>query len=248
MTLCHTSCDIINVGTLEDYLIEVNTWMRRNPYDVVTFVIGNYDHVAPTYFADVVEKAGMMNMVYTPPKAPMGLNDWPTLSEMILKQRRAVFFMDYEADQSSVPWLMDEFSSMWETPFSPTDPAFPCSQQRPPGLSPEEAKNRMYMANHNLNLELNLGPINLLIPNYADLGKINAVNGNGSLGRMASDCACKFHFHPWPFDCFPRSILTYRSLQMTGDVHQTSSWLTSTTLASGTTPSTTDPCSKWPPR
>ncbi|KAJ5151898.1 hypothetical protein N7492_010193 [Penicillium capsulatum] len=188
LRLCHTSCDIIDVGTLEDYLREVNTWMRQNPYEVVTILMGNSDQVDPQLFVDPIKKSGLETLAYKPPKAPMGLHDWPTLSDMILHQKRVVFFLDYKADQSKISWLMDEFSQLWETPFSPTNPKFPCTQQRPPGLSKKDAGNRMYMANHNLNLQLTLGPIDLLIPNYHDLSSTNAVNGEGSLGLMANNC------------------------------------------------------------
>lgn len=192
MMLCHTSCDILNVGTLEAYLTTVYQWMRKNPYDVVTILIGNYDYVSPQNFTEPIQASGLLDMAYTPPKIPMGLEDWPTLSEMILTGKRAVFFMDYQANQTAIPWLMDEFSQMWETPFSPTDMNFPCTEQRPPNLSAEDAKSRMYMANHNLNLELTLGSLSILIPNTANISQTNAVNGNGSLGWMAENCTRKF--------------------------------------------------------
>ncbi|KXG45540.1 uncharacterized protein PGRI_033070 [Penicillium griseofulvum] len=188
MYLCHSNCQLLNVGTLEAYLSDVNTWMRKNPYDVVTFIIGNFDYVKPENFTIPIFDSGLKDLIYTPPKIPMALNDWPTLSDMILRQKRAVFFMDYEANQTAYPWLMDQFSQVWETPFSPTDPKFPCTQQRPPGLSKEAAKNRMYMANHNLNLQLNLGALSMLIPNTAEISETNAVNGSGSLGEMAREC------------------------------------------------------------
>lgn len=193
--LCHTSCDILNVGTLEAYLTTVYQWMRKNPYDVVTILIGNFDYVSPQNFTEPIKASGLLDMAYTPPKIPMGLDDWPTLSEMILTGKRAVFFMDYQANQTAVPWLMDEFSQMWETPFSPTDVNFPCTEQRPPNLSAKDAKSRMYMANHNLNLELNLGSFSMLIPNTATISQTNAVNGNGSLGWMANNCTRKFINH-----------------------------------------------------
>ncbi|KAA8652179.1 uncharacterized protein ATNIH1004_001083 [Aspergillus tanneri] len=186
--LCHTSCDLLDVGTLESYLTTVARWMKDHPYDVVTILIGNYDYVDPGNFTEPIKNSGLMDMVYTPPKIPMGLHDWPTLSTMILSGRRAVVFMDYQANQTAYPWLMDEFSQMWETPFSPTDRNFPCTVQRPPGLQPPGASNRLYMANHNLNLELNVANLNLLIPNMALLNQTNAADGFGSLGWMATNC------------------------------------------------------------
>jgi hypothetical protein len=194
MYLCHTTCSLLDVGTLEAYLTDVNKWMRKNPYDVVTFMIGNYDYVSAENFTTPIYNSGLKDLIYTPTKIPMALNDWPTLSEMILTQKRAVFFMDYQANQTAHPWLMDEFSQMWETPFSPTDVNFPCTAQRPPGLSKKDAKNRMYMANHNLNLQLNLGSLSLLIPNTATLSTTNsnATNTTGTLGKMAQNCTGKY--------------------------------------------------------
>lgn len=194
MTLCHSSCQILNVGTLEAYLAQVAQWVAKNHYEVVTILMGNSDYVAPGNFTDPVEQSGLLPYVYRPPKIPMGLDDWPSLSEMILSNKRVVFFMDYQANQTAVPWLLDEFSQIWETPFSPTDREFPCTEQRPPGLSAQDAKGRMYMANHNLNLELSLGSLSLLIPNTADMPTTNGVSGYGSLGLMAQNCTGQFQF------------------------------------------------------
>lgn len=194
--LCHTTCELLNVGPLEDYFVTVTKWLRTHPYDVVTILIGNYDYVAPGNFSSIIESSGLIDYVYTPPKIPMALGDWPTLSSMILSGKRAVVFMDYQANQTAYPWLMDEFSQMWETPFSPTDTNFPCTVQRPPGLSAQDAHNRMYMANHNLNLDVDLAGINLLIPNTALLNQTNAVEGYGSLGWMADNCTTKWNRPP----------------------------------------------------
>ncbi|KAL4888454.1 PLC-like phosphodiesterase [Aspergillus ambiguus] len=194
--LCHTSCDLLNAGPLEDYLTEVTKWLRTHPYDVVTILIGNYDYVAPGNFSSIIESSGLIDYVYTPPKVPMGLDDWPALSSMIMTGKRAVVFMDYQANQTAYPWLMDEFSQMWETPFSPTNRDFPCTVQRPPGLNPQDINNRMYMANHNLNVNLDLMGISLLIPNTALLNQTNAVSGYGSLGWMAGNCSTKWNRPP----------------------------------------------------
>ena len=188
MYLCHSSCDLLNMGPLEDYLVTVTEWIKTHPYDVITILMGNSDYVSPKYFTKPVENSGLKDLVYTPPKIPMALDDWPSMSSMILSGKRAVMFLDYQANQTADPWLMDEFSQVWETPFSPTDREFPCTTQRPPDLAPQDANNRLYIANHNLNLEFNFGSLNLLIPNTALLNETNAVSGYGSLGRMADNC------------------------------------------------------------
>ena len=40
---CHTSCDLLNEGTVEDYLRQVTAWIRTHPFDVVTIIFGNYN-------------------------------------------------------------------------------------------------------------------------------------------------------------------------------------------------------------
>lgn len=118
----------------------------------------------------------------------MGRNDWPTLAEMILTGQRVVIFMDYEANQTAVPWVLDEFSQMWETPFDPTDRAFPCDVQRPPDISEEQAKERLYLFNHNLNYEISLLGNSILVPVIPLLNVTNNVTGYGSLGQNTQQC------------------------------------------------------------
>ncbi|KAL2872151.1 PLC-like phosphodiesterase [Aspergillus lucknowensis] len=194
--LCHTSCDLLNAGTLEDYLTTVTNWMRDHPYDVVTLLIGNYDYAAPGNFTGPIERSGLVDFVFTPPMVPMGLEDWPTLGSIILSGKRALVFMDYQANQTAYPWLMDEFSQIWETPFSPTNRDFPCNVQRPPGLADIDARERLYIANHNLNVEFNIANINLLIPNTALLNETNSDVGRGSLGWMADNCTTRWDRPP----------------------------------------------------
>jgi hypothetical protein len=186
--LCHTSCDLLNAGTLEAYLTTVVQWVQQNPYEVITILMGNYDLIAPGNYTAPIKNSGLINYAYTPPKIPMALDDWPPLSSLILSGKRVIIFMDYQANQTEVPYVLDEFSQMWETPFSPTDRSFPCTVQRPPNLAPPDAENRLYLANHNLNLDVSFAGLNLLVPNTAILNETNGVSGYGSLGWMADNC------------------------------------------------------------
>lgn len=185
---CHTSCDLLNSGTAEGYFADVTHWVRRHPYDVVTLLIGNGDLVNVSNYIAPLQSSGLAKYAYIPSQVPMDIDDWPTLSEMILMQKRVVIFMDYNANQSSVPYVLDEFSQMWETPFSPTNRSFPCTQQRPPGLSTQEANQRMYLANHNLNTEITLAGSSILAVTIPLLNETNNATGPGSLGAMAEDC------------------------------------------------------------
>ncbi|KAI9811622.1 MAG: hypothetical protein M1827_005371 [Pycnora praestabilis] len=196
MYFCHTSCDLLNAGTVEAYLATVTSWISSHPYDVVTILLANGDYVDVGNFTASISNSGLETYAYTPPKIPMARDDWPTLSSMILSGRRAVIFMDYMANQTAVPYILDEFSQMWETPFSPTNQSFPCTEQRPPGLSEADARDRMYLTNHNLNTEISLAGASLLVPNSIELNVTNNVTGFGSLGLMANSCTEQWDYPP----------------------------------------------------
>ncbi|EGE06742.1 hypothetical protein TEQG_05737 [Trichophyton equinum CBS 127.97] len=194
--LCHSSCDLLNAGTLESYLKKVADWLRDNPYDVVSLLIGNGDFIKVKNFTAPIQSSGLIDHVYTPKNHSIALDDWPTLSEIILSGKRAMVFMDYKANHDEVPYILDEFTYIWETPFSPTDRNFPCDIQRPPGLNEADARKRMYMANHNLNLEISIAGATILVPNTVLLNETNAVSGFGSMGAMAGNCTEKWNRPP----------------------------------------------------
>jgi hypothetical protein len=76
-----------------------------------------------------------------------------------------------------IPWLLDIWSYQWQTPFSPTDPSFPCAVQRPPRQDRATSQNRLYLANHNLNVAIGLsyGAVgDILVPDVVQLNSTNA--------------------------------------------------------------------------
>jgi hypothetical protein len=188
--MCHSACDILDSGPLTDWLAEIKTWLDNHRYDVVTILIGNAaPYPDPSTFVSYIESTGIVDYAYHAPQMPMALSDWPTLAEMIILNRRAVILLDYKADYSRWPWLLDEFGVMWETPFDPLDRSFPCVVERPPDLPADQARDgRMYMMNHNLNVEFSLLGTSLLVPARTLLNETNAVSGDGSLGMAASQC------------------------------------------------------------
>lgn len=196
MYSCHTSCDLLNAGTLLDEFKTVAAWVETHPYDVVTILIVNSDYVDVGNYTGPLQQSGLGPYLYEPPYIPMKLDQWPTLSEMILSQKRVVVFMDYNADQATVPYILDEFTQMWETPFSPTDDNFPCTTQRPPNLNQTVARDDLlYLANHNLNTNVAIFGTSILIPNTAELNNTNAAGYQvGQLGATAANCTGKFLF------------------------------------------------------
>jgi hypothetical protein len=193
---CHTSCDVLDAGPITTYLGTVYDWVSTHPYDVVTIILENGDYQPVEQYVPFLEQTGLVQYAYIPPKIPMGIDDWPTLASMILTGKRVVFFMDYDANQTAVPWILDEFSQLWETPFDPTDPSFPCTVQRPPNLAPADAENRMYLTNHNLNYDITLLGNSLLVPNIPLLNVTNSVQGVGSLGMGAQNCTQMWGYPP----------------------------------------------------
>jgi len=193
---CHTSCDVLDAGPITTYLGTVYDWVSTHPYDVVTIILENGDYAPVEQYVPFLEQTGLVQYAYVPPQIPMGINDWPTLASMILTGKRVVFFMDYNANQTAVPWILDEFSQLWETPFDPTDRSFPCNVQRPPNLAPADAENRMYLTNHNLNYDITLLGNSLLVPNIPLLNVTNNVTGVGSLGVGAQNCTQMWGYPP----------------------------------------------------
>ncbi|KAI0474437.1 PLC-like phosphodiesterase [Xylaria cf. heliscus] len=189
---CHTSCDILDAGPITDWLTTVKDWVAQHPFDVVTILLGNGNYSVPSLYVPYIEKSGITKYVYTPPYAPMNLTSWPTLTEMILGGQRVVMFMDYMANQTEYPWLLDEFSQVWESPFDPVDSSFPCDVQRPPNLAAPDANNRLSLINHNLNIELSVLGAELLVPARTELNITNNATGSGSLGLAADNCLAQW--------------------------------------------------------
>ncbi|KAJ0164261.1 putative secreted protein [Colletotrichum tanaceti] len=193
---CHSSCDILDVGPITEWLTTVREWVAAHPYDVVTILLGNGNYSTPDLYAPFIESTGILQYAYEPPFLPMTIEDWPTLSQMILGGKRVVMFLDYMADQQKFPWLLDQFSQMWESPFDPMDRTFPCTVQRPPDLPDEAARDRLYLMNHNLNAEYNIFGASILVPAVSLLNETNNVTGYGSLGVSAQQCTDKWDRPP----------------------------------------------------
>ncbi|TAQ91408.1 hypothetical protein B7494_g256 [Chlorociboria aeruginascens] len=193
---CHTSCDILDAGPITEYLAKVYTWVSTHPYDIITIILENGDYRPVTDYVPFLEATGLVHFAYIPPVIPMSREDWPTLASMILSGKRVVFFMDYDANQTAVPYILDEFTQVFETPFDPTDRSFPCDAQRPPDLSTADAQSRLYLTNHNLNYDIDILGASLDVPNIPLLNITNNVSGYGSLGAGTETCVQDWGYPP----------------------------------------------------
>lgn len=191
---------MLDAGTLEKYLKKVAGWLSAHPYEVIAIMMGNGNHVEPTMYIEPFRRAGLLPLLYIPPYRTMTLEQWPKLSEMILQNKRVVVTLDYGANQTAVPWLLNEFSYQWQTPFSPTDPTFPCTVDRPKHQLATISRDMMYMANHNLNVRVPIKASFLalarkepyLIPGHTLFHQVNALKGNRSLGCSVEKCTTQW--------------------------------------------------------
>ncbi|RAL08181.1 uncharacterized protein BO97DRAFT_437841 [Aspergillus homomorphus CBS 101889] len=182
--LCHTSCLLEDAGTLESYLTTVKTWLDKNPDEVVTLLLTNGDSLSVTRFAEAFVSAGITDYAFVPESSPstLAINAWPTLQELISGGTRLVTFLDYGADATTVPYILDEFAYFFETPYDVTDASFSdCSINRPSGAS---ATGRMYIVNHFLDVDI----LGILIPDREHAAETNAVSGESSIGAQADLC------------------------------------------------------------
>ncbi|KAI1868838.1 hypothetical protein JX265_006817 [Neoarthrinium moseri] len=167
--LCHTSCALLDVGTLQDFLGTVKTWLDGNSNEVVTLLITNGDAIDINKFGDAFKAVGLDAYAYSPGDT-LTIDDWPTLGTLVSSNKRVVVFMDYHADTSKVGYILDEFQYYFETPFDTTDKNFPqCDLDRPSGAS---ADGRMYIVNHNLDVDI----FGILIPDLAEAPNTNSLS------------------------------------------------------------------------
>ncbi|CAK7201177.1 hypothetical protein SEUCBS139899_003880 [Sporothrix eucalyptigena] len=201
---CHTSCDLLDAGPIGNWLTEVREWVDAHPEDFVTILLGNGNYSDPSLYVPYIESTGIVPYAFIPPKpavesgtdvtGSVPLDDWPTLGQMLASNKRVLLMLDYKANQTEYPWLIDEFAYLWETPFDPTvasvpvNETLPCTVQRPPGLPPSTAQQTLFLMNHNVNLAVSVLGHTIDIPATALLNQSNAATGINSLGAAADVC------------------------------------------------------------
>ena len=166
--LCHFNCALIDGGSLDDYLLTTKAWLEENPKEgkhppdpllripmgaVVTFLFVSTNPSLRNW-AETYRRTGFDRLSYAPPaskRANMSISDWPTIEEMIDSGKRAVTFLSSRANEQYVPYLLNEWSYLFETDFVNDKPSdFSCTPSRPP--PPFEGapipENRLTFVNH----------------------------------------------------------------------------------------------------
>ncbi|KAF5384873.1 hypothetical protein D9615_001336 [Tricholomella constricta] len=148
---------------------------------VLSLLIVNIDNVPPAQYDTVFKAASVDTLSFAPESSPLQASSWPTLGSMIDSGKRLVTFLDNQADITVVPYLIDEFTNIWETAFNVLDPAqFDCSVNRTKG----DTATQMYLINHFLDRLVFGQPV----PDVAKANVTNAASGAGSLGAHVETC------------------------------------------------------------
>ncbi|KAJ7615882.1 PLC-like phosphodiesterase [Roridomyces roridus] len=178
---CHTSCALFDGGTVLAYLQTLMAWLEANPNEIVTCLFTNPEGLSiPDVWQPVFEQSGISAVAYTPPQNPMPADAWPTLASMLSAGTRVVIFLDAGADGTdgaAVPYILPEFTMIWEPPFDSTNASFPCSVNRISG-SPAD---HLYLLNHFLDIDI----LGILI---SDPGQAPTTNSVASIVADAQGC------------------------------------------------------------
>lgn len=201
--LCHSSCDLLDAGLLQDWLDEVKEWLDNNPNEVVTILLVNSDNASPSQLAAEFNAApGIVNYAYIPPSTTSPPATWPTLQELINQNKRLMVFigsLDPSQISSNEAFLMDEFTFMFENKYDNIEVTdFSCSPDRPTAVQGSSqaafASNRMAFTNHFLYAE---GLFDIQTPDVENITTTNSPGqAVGNLGWALSTCSAEYQRQP----------------------------------------------------
>ncbi|EOA84531.1 hypothetical protein ACJQWK_06732 [Exserohilum turcicum] len=189
--LCHSSCDLLDAGSLQSWLGEIKTWMDANTHDVVTVLLVNSDNAPTSDLGSIFSASGLDKLAYTPPSSTTIPKTWPTLDALIGNNTRLMTFVASLSGGASAqaPYLMDEFNFIFENDFNNASPSnYSCNPNRPTSLATPSAaaqSGRMFLQNHFLYQNQIFG---IQSPNETYANVTNAQTGLGSLGTAMAAC------------------------------------------------------------
>lgn len=196
--LCHSSCELLDAGKLSTWLKEIKSWLDSNPNDVVTVLLVNSDNASASDLNSEFKTAGIVDYAYTP-STSAAPSTWPTLQTLINNGTRLMVFVASLDSNTDAPYLMDEFSFLFENPYDVTSPSnFSCNPDRPASvkndLSAAISSNRLPLMNHFLYATTIL---NIEYPNSTYVTTTNAPSGGvGNLGDTATKCQSAYGRQP----------------------------------------------------
>lgn len=200
LKLCHTSCGLLDGGTLEDWLKDIKVWMDANTNEVVTLLLVNSDDNSTAAIGSAFTGSGISKYGYTPASTSAPVAVWPTLQTLITANTRLVTFVaSLPAADVTYPYLLSEFDYVFETAFLVTSvTGFNCSVDRPSSLvssggASAVSAGYLGLANHFLDTA---GIIN--VPDITNIATTNSPSSNSSstLGTQLSLCKTQWGTQP----------------------------------------------------
>lgn len=198
LRLCHTSCLLLDAGPLDAWLSKIKYWIDLNPNEVVTLLLVNSDNKPVENFGTAFESSGISTYGYTP-TSPAATSSWPTLQEMISANTRLVSFIASITYFSSYPYLLDEFTYVFETPFDVRSlSGFNCTLDRPASRGPASSAisaGMLPLANHFADTALTS---DITVPDVNDIDTTNSPSTTitGALGLHAQTCTSQWGVKP----------------------------------------------------
>lgn len=199
LELCHTSCSLLDAGSLQSFLSDIKFWMDNNPNEVVTLLLVNSDNNSTATFGSVFSASGIDQYGYTPTDTTGPQTNWPTLQTLITANTRLITFIASIDYSTTYPYLIPEFNYVFETPFSVTSLSnFTCDLNRPSTLSSASAAisaGYMPLLNHFVDT---VEAFNIEVPDVANITTTNSPSQNltGSVGTVLNECASQYGIKP----------------------------------------------------
>lgn len=190
LQLCHTTCALLDAGTLEDFLVKIKYWMDENPNEVVTLLIVNSDDEDVASFGEVYESSNISSYGYTPATVSAS-NTWPTLQTMIDDGTRLVTFIATITYSTTYPYLLNEWDFVFETAYEVTSLAgLNCTVDRPSDVSDASSgisSGYLPLMNHFVYQSITSS---IEVPNVEIIDTTNSPDTGtiGALGQHAATC------------------------------------------------------------
>ncbi|KAL8778836.1 MAG: hypothetical protein Q9213_007228 [Squamulea squamosa] len=193
--LCHSDCALLDAGTLSSWLATIKSWLDRHPYDVVTILLVNSDHATASDLDGEFKAAAVRPYAYAPVSATAASINWPTLNDLVSTGKRLITFVADIVPSVAAPYLLNEFTFVFENPYSVTDLSnFSCTPQRPEVVQGQTLaavqSGWLPLMNHFLNIQQSF---DIQIPDMGNLSVTNAASGpKGNLGDAAAACTAVY--------------------------------------------------------
>jgi hypothetical protein len=139
--------------------------------------------------------ANIEEYAYTPPSTTTASTQWPTLNELISNGTRMISFVASldPASNTVAPYLLDEFTFIFETPYQITAPTnFSCTPDRPTVVQGDiqgaTGSGRLSFMNHFL---YSVEAFGIEEPDSVNVTITNGPSGTGigNLGDAAANCS-----------------------------------------------------------